>query len=69
MLKVTISRARLDKGVMAEPQQEGDMKGQKASSSLLDLWLGDDAGINDMKTQDASGEEVLSSLLTIPKKC
>lgn len=69
MLKVTFSKARLDKGVITQPTQDSDTKGQKPSLPSMRLMAGGNAGINDMKTQEASREEVFPSLLIIHKNC
>lgn len=69
MLKVTVSRARLDKGVITEPKQDGDMKGQKPFVLSMRFTAEGDAGINDRRTQDASREEVFPSLLIIRENC
>lgn len=63
MLKVIISKARLDKGVITQPKQDSDTKGQKPSLPSMRLMAGGNAGINDMKTQEASREEVLCSVV------
>lgn len=69
MLKVSSSRARVDKGVIAQPKQDGDTKGQKPSVPSMRFMARRDARINDMKKQDALREEVFPSLLTIHKNC
>lgn len=43
LLKVTINRASLDKKVISEPQQDGDMEGQKPSVSSMSFMAGGNA--------------------------
>lgn len=45
LLKVTISRASLDKEVISEPQQDGDMEGQKPSVPSMRFMAGGNAWI------------------------
>lgn len=68
-LEVTISRARLDKGITTQPKQDGDMKGQKPFVLSMRFMAEGDVGITDRRTQDASREEVCPSLLIIRENC